>query len=293
VILLKKVLITGANSYVGTNVEKWFMKEPENFYVETLEMRDPNWKNFDFSKFDVVFHVAGIVHIKETKSNKDLYYKVNRDLAIAVSEKAKREGVKLLIFTSTMSVYGLDEGIINNSTIENPITSYAKSKFEAEKWLLDTSDENFKVCVIRPPMIYGPNSPGNFRKLSRFAKIIPIYPKIDNKRSSIFIYNVCKYIEYIVKNSLEGIVILKNKDDMSTIGMIESIRKSNKKKTWFFRMPIFMLKLLLKNRAMRKIFTTLRYETFLQIDNLYSFEESIYITENNIDVFNDEDKLYE
>jgi nucleoside-diphosphate-sugar epimerase len=75
---LKRVLITGANSYVGTNVEKWLMKEPDKFYVETLDMKDPNWRNFDFSKFDVVFHVAGIAHVSTKKSMKDLYYKVNQ-----------------------------------------------------------------------------------------------------------------------------------------------------------------------------------------------------------------------
>ena len=56
---MKKVLITGANSYIGTNVEQWLLKEPDKYHVETLDMKDPNWINFDFSKFDVVFHVAG------------------------------------------------------------------------------------------------------------------------------------------------------------------------------------------------------------------------------------------
>ena len=41
---MKRVLITGANSYVGTNVEKWLMKEPDKFYVETLDMKNPNWR---------------------------------------------------------------------------------------------------------------------------------------------------------------------------------------------------------------------------------------------------------
>ena len=64
---MKRVLITGAQSYVGINVRKWLMNKPEKFHVETLDMRDANWKNFDFSKFDVVFHVAGIAHVKEKK----------------------------------------------------------------------------------------------------------------------------------------------------------------------------------------------------------------------------------
>src|SRR5690554_6798259 len=102
---MKKILITGANSYVGTNVEKWLMKEPNKYYVETLDMKDSNWKEFDFSRFDVVFHVAAIVHKRESKKNKNMYYNVNTKLAREVAKKSKNSKVKQFIFMSSMSVY--------------------------------------------------------------------------------------------------------------------------------------------------------------------------------------------
>ena len=86
---MKRVLITGANSYVGTNVEKWLMKEPDKYYVETLDMKDPNWREFDFSKFDVVFHVAGIAHVSKKKSLKELYYKVNTNITVKTDKISK------------------------------------------------------------------------------------------------------------------------------------------------------------------------------------------------------------
>jgi len=129
---IKRVLITGSNSYVGTTVEKWLMKEPDQFYVETISVRGEAWKSFDFSKFDVVFHVAGIAHIKKTKKNKDLYFKVNKDLAFEVAEKAKDSGVSQFIFMSSMIVYNSKETKITKDTIPNPDNFYGKSKLEAE-----------------------------------------------------------------------------------------------------------------------------------------------------------------
>ena len=76
---MKKVLITGKNSYIGNALENWLAKEPENYQVESIDMKDGSWKERDFSSYDVVFHVAGIAHIKETIDNQDLYYKVKND----------------------------------------------------------------------------------------------------------------------------------------------------------------------------------------------------------------------
>ena len=167
---MKRVLITGANSYVGTSVEKWLMKEPNNYYVETLDMQDPNWVNFDFTKFDVVFHVAGIAHVSKKKSMEDLYYKVNRDLTIQTAEIAKSSGVKQFIFMSSMIVYNSKESQICSNTKPNPDNYYGLSKLQAEECLEKLQINDFKIAIVRPPMIYGPNSKGNFPKLVSLAK---------------------------------------------------------------------------------------------------------------------------
>ena len=104
---MKRILITGANSYIGTSFEKWITQWPEEYNVDTVGTRNDEWKELDFSSYDTIFHVAGIAHIKETKENEFIYYEVNRDLAVHVAKKAKLEKVKHFIFLSTMSVYGL------------------------------------------------------------------------------------------------------------------------------------------------------------------------------------------
>ena len=103
---MKKVLITGKDSYIGISLEQWLMKEPDNYQVDTVDMKDESWKEKDFSEYDTVFHVAGIAHVSSDPKMEELYYKVNRDLTIETAKKAKAEGVKQFIFMSSIIVYG-------------------------------------------------------------------------------------------------------------------------------------------------------------------------------------------
>ncbi len=97
---MKKILITGANSYVGTSFEKWLSQWPDKYHVDTIDMIDGTWREKSFVGYDVIFHVAGIAHIKETKENAHLYYEINRDLAFETAQKAKADGTKQFIFLS-------------------------------------------------------------------------------------------------------------------------------------------------------------------------------------------------
>jgi len=279
---LKKVLITGANSYVGTNVEKWLMREPDKYYIETLDMKDPNWKNFDFSKFDVVFHVAGIAHIKERKSNKKLYYKVNRDLAIESATLAKKTGVKHFIFMSSMSVFGIEQGQIGESTVPNPKSIYGKSKYQAENCIIKMMNLSFKVSIIRPPMIYGPNSSGNFIRLSNIAKKVSIYPNIKNKRSAIFIDNFSNFVKKIVDNSITGYLHPQNDEYINTTELITTIRQINGLKTYNLRSLNWVIHILMiMFKSFKKLYGSLTYERSLSQDYcIIDFKSSIKISEN-------------
>lgn len=137
---MKRVLITGANSYIGMSFEKWMAKmHPGEFEIDTVDMVGDGWREKDFAGYDVVFHVAGIAHIKENKKNKHLYYEINRDLAVKTAKKAKMAGIRQFIFMSTMSIYGMDTGVITKSTLPQPKNSYGDSKMQAESKLKDLS----------------------------------------------------------------------------------------------------------------------------------------------------------
>lgn len=240
---MKRILITGANSYVGTSVEKWLMREPDKYYVETLDMKDPNWKKFDFSKFDVVFHVAGIAHSTPKKSQEALYYKVNTDLVIETATIAKQAGVKQFIFMSSMIVYNKKEKRITKDTLPNPDNFYGNSKLQAEIGLQKLDSQDFKIVVLRPPMIYGPHSKGNFPKLISFAKKSFIFPNFKNKRSMLYIDNLSNSIKYLIDEETQGTYFPQNSDYMCTTGIVRETAKLTGKKIWFTKIfnPVIYL----------------------------------------------------
>lgn len=186
-ILYEKILITGANSYIGTSFEK-YVKENygSEFQVETVDMIDGSWRDKDFSGFDVVFHVAGIAHAdvgNVSEEVKKKYYAVNTDLSIETAKKAKADGVSQFVFMSSAIVYGDSapagkEKRITRDTEPQPANFYGDSKWQADKGVRELEDENFTVTVLRPPMIYGKGSKGNYPTLAKLAKKLPLFPDI-------------------------------------------------------------------------------------------------------------------
>jgi nucleoside-diphosphate-sugar epimerase len=283
---MKKILITGENSYVGRSLEKWLGNYPNSYSIHSISLRNDSWKKIDFSKYDVVFHVAGIAHIKETKENSHLYYKVNRDLAYEVAQKAKIESVNQFIFLSSMSVYGIENGVIDKDSPLNPKSNYGKSKLEAEKLITNLEDEFFKVAILRPPMIYGKGCKGNYTKLAKLALKTPIFPEIDNKRSMIYIDNLSEFVKSVVDNCSSGLFFPQNNNYVNTSRMVELIAKTHGKKILLIRLFNPLLILIKRNETVSKVFGNLTYEKNLsknsnfQINSFVDFEESIRLTED-------------
>lgn len=224
---MKNILITGTKSYIGTSLEHWLMRESDQYKIDTVDMKDESWKGKDFSEYDVIFHVAGIAHIKETKDNQELYYKVNRDLAYETAQKAKRDGAEQFIFLSSMSVYGIENGIIDKNTETQPNTAYGKSKIEAEELINKLHDESFVVATLRPPMVYGKGCKGNYPRLARLAVKTPIFPKINNKRSMIYIDNLSEFVKQLIDNKSSGLFFPQNTEYVNTGEMVQLIANAH------------------------------------------------------------------
>ena len=132
----------------------------------------------DFSNYDSIFHVSGIAHAdidRVSEEEKQLYYKVNCELAVETAIKAKEQGVKQFIYMSSIIVYGESapvgkQKIITEQSKPNPTNFYGDSKWKAEKKLKTLADESFAIAIIRPPFIYGKGSKGNYPLLARIAK---------------------------------------------------------------------------------------------------------------------------
>jgi UDP-glucose 4-epimerase len=248
---MKKILITGAHSYVGTSFENW-MQQYENYQIDTLDMLDENWKETSFSGYDVVFHVAGLAHADITSVSKEIqdkYYLVNCDLAIETAQKAKNDGVKQFIFMSSMSIYGDSARVgkikaISQNTQAVPSNFYGDSKLKAEKGMLKLRDDAFKVVIIRPPMVYGYGSKGNFPTLEKLAATMPIFPTVKNQRSMIFVNNLCEFVHLSIERECDGIYYPQNEEYVCTVDMVRQIAMESHKKIWFtglFNWGIYLL----------------------------------------------------
>ena len=237
---MKRVLITGAGSFVGTNIEQWLMKSPEDFQVDTVDTMNDAWKQADFSKYDAVFHVAGIAHVDPKPEMAPLYYKVNRDLAIEEAKWAKEHGVKQFIYMSSGIVYkaskSLKGDVKTKDTVPCPNDFYGDSKLQAENGLKELDCETFKICILRPPMIYGPTGKGNFQRLAWLASKTPLFPAWHNKRSMLYIDNLAEFVKQIIMREMSGTFFPQNKELVDTVEVIRAFAKLYGRKVWITRL---------------------------------------------------------
>ena len=277
------VLITGAGSYVGTQVENW-LKKDSRFQVDAVDTFGDNWKKADYSKVDVVYHVAGIAHVNADPKMEPLYYQVNRDLTIAIAKHAKLAGVKQFIFMSSMIVFhesqSLKAEVLTKDTLPNPNGFYGDSKLQAENGLKELECETFKVCILRPPMIYGPNSKGNFPRLAKLAVKTPLFPAYHNKRSMLFIYNLSEFVKQAILRQLSGTFYPQNRELADTVEIIRFFAKEAGHKVWITRLlnPFVWLGSFVL-QPINKMFATYYYDpemSKMDFDyQLVSFEESL------------------
>jgi UDP-glucose 4-epimerase len=285
---MKNILITGKNSYIGTSLENWLMREPANYKVDTIDMKDGSWKEKGFSSYDVVFHVAGIAHVSSDPKMEDLYYKVNRDLTIETAKKAKAEGVKQFIFMSSIIVYGdssSSKRVIDRNTVSTPGNFYGNSKLQAEKGIKHLESDDFKIVVLRPPMIYGKGSKGNYPRLANMAKKIPVFPDIDNERSMLHIDNLCEFIKIMIDYEETGLYFPQNKEYVKTSELVKRIAEVHGKKILMTKVFNPVLRLMFgKVGVVDKVFGNLVYEKSMSDYDkvnyrIRDFKESIKLTE--------------
>jgi len=299
---MTKVLITGAGSYVGESVKKYILASQEKVGRNSGEVREPEWeidsvdtmsdawKQADFSKYDVVYHVAGIAHVNADPKMEPLYYKVNRDLTIEIAKHAKENGVKQFIFMSSQIVFheskSLKTEVLTKETKPNPNGFYGDSKLQAEKGLWELAPQAplkgdaMKICILRPCMIYGPNAKGNFPRLAKLATKVPVFPAWHNKRSMLYIDNLAEFVKQAIERQLEGTFYPQNREQADTVEIIRYFAKAVGHKVWITKLfnPFVWLGSFVL-QPINKMFATYYYDpemSKMDFDyQLVSFEESL------------------
>ncbi len=280
---MKKILITGAGSYVGTSLHNYLLAKGV-YQIDAVDTMGDNWKGAVYSQYEVVYHVAGIAHVNADPKMEPLYYKVNRDLTIEIARYAKEHGVRQFIFMSSQIVFhesqSLRSEVLTADTPENPNGFYGDSKWQAEKGLKELECETFKVCILRPPIIYGPNSKGNFPRLMKLAQRVPVFPAWHNKRSMCYIDNLAEFVHQCVVRELQGTFYPQNRELADTVEIIRYFAKAAGHKVWitkwlnpFVWLGSFFL------QPINKMFATYYYDpemSKMDFDyQLVSFEESL------------------
>lgn len=280
---MKKILITGETGYISKNLMEFLKSKNEK--VETISIRNNNINNIDFSNYEVIIHAAALVHKKESKiKNKNDFFEINTNLTEKIAERAKEQGVSHFIFLSTMSVFGVEKGVINEKTQLKPKTLYGQSKLRAEEIILNLEDDSFMISIVRPPIVYGENCTGNYNMLSSLSKKTPIFPDYKNIRSMIYIENLINFIYIIYKQKRRGIFHPQNSKYVQTTEIYKNIREYHLKKSINTKIFNKIINLLMKRiKVIEKVFGDLVYDQeFTKYDfqyELIGFENSIIISE--------------
>jgi nucleoside-diphosphate-sugar epimerase len=259
---MTRILITGANSFIGTN-----FKEFSKFRnTEEVSLIDKRPEDIDFTGYDVVLHLAAIVHQSE-KITEEMYFKINSDLCLKVAECAKKAGVSQFVFMSTVKVYGdnnTKDELRNEKSECNPGDAYGRSKLDAEERLKKLTGDSFIVSVIRTPLVYGNGVKANMHRLIKLVDHFPVLPfgETGNRRSFTYIENLTGYIDRIIEKRISGVFIAKDATSLSTTELVSFIADCLGKKRIFFRLPgiIKKMAILLAPNQFDRLFGSLEFE---------------------------------
>ena len=274
---MKRILIIGENSYIGKSFGTF---ANDKYNIKIVSSRNSAWKNTDFTEYDSVLYCAGIAHSKQTNEMKTLYYAVNCDLTIDIARKAKNEGVSQFIFLSSMAVYGTTHPEIDKGILPQPASNdfYGGSKLKAEYELKKLFGDNLKLCIVRPPMVYGKGCKGNFPKLVNLVKRMLIFPDYLNKRSMIYIDNLCEFLCNIIDSENEGVFTPQNDEYVNTTELVRYIAECHNKRIVQTKLFNIVIRLFMKRMSIiKKMFGDLYYHRQGNENgyNIVSFKESI------------------
>lgn len=254
------ILVTGSSGYLGQNFINHYRTE---HHFERFSLQQETLETLDLSGIEVVLHCAALVHQTETHPY-ETYHEINTTYPLTLAHKAQQEGVKQFLFISTIAVYNPSEPRITQETLPNPLTPYGRSKLVAEQQLLALNDEHFTVTILRIPMIYGKQAPGNIASLMRLIRKVPLLPfgGIRNQRSFIYIGNVTSVIHHAMLTRTGGTLLVADETPISTTELIRTLARGMGRPLRLMRLPLFeMLLRRLKPQMHAKLYGDLTVDS--------------------------------
>lgn len=232
---MKKILILGANSYIGTSFENYiYQKYPEDYEIHTISLHGDTWRNENWSSYDSILNVTGKAHAdisKLSEEQKQEYYAINCDLAVETAKKAIEDGAAQYIYLSSIIIYGDSSNSripvrITTDTKPTPSNFYGDSKWQAEQKLqelfraAEKTTRHTRLVLLRLPMIYGPGCKGNYKTLVKLAQKLPLFPTYHNERSVLHIDQLAEYLRNLVERGENGLFLPQDDTCRSTPDMV-------------------------------------------------------------------------
>lgn len=286
----EKVLITGANGFVGNSLCKTlalrgyiahgatrlpceFPSAVKNVLVGEIN-NQTDWKLI-LGGCDVVIHLAARVHVmQETEGNPlSEFRKVNVAGTEHLAWSAAAAGVKRLVYVSSIKVNGeetCNDQAYTEQSNPSPQDPYGISKWEAEQALHRVAKETgLEVVIVRPPLVYGPNVKGNFAQMiSVIARGVPLpFASVNNKRSLIYVKNLVDALILCATHSAApgNTYLVSDGEDISTSDLLRKLAFAMEKKSRLFLFPMSLLRL--TARVFRKSDQVTRLLGSLRVDS--------------------------
>jgi len=257
---MKNILVTGSSGYIA---KSFIERYTQNYNFQTFSLQKQRLQELQLKNIDTVLHAAALVH-QQREYSYDNYYEINVKYPLSLAKKAKESGVKHFIFLSSVAVYGDQYSYITLESEPRPVTPYGKSKLEAQNLLKELEDDAFCVTILQIPMVYGKGAPGNIQRLIKLIKRLPILPfsGIENRRSMLYIGNLCFILESVIKERSSKTLLVADKETLSTTLLIELIAQALKKRRILIKVPFFeSIIAKIKPSLHQKLFRSLEVES--------------------------------
>ncbi|HEY4148715.1 MAG TPA: NAD-dependent epimerase/dehydratase family protein [Chitinophagaceae bacterium] len=221
---MKRVAVTGCTGFVG---KRFLAYNHNRFDIIPVSLRDTDIASLDLHHVSTVVHLAGKAHQMQPIEDK-IYFDINYELTRKLAETAKLQGVQQFVYISSTKVYGDDiKGKLDEQSPCAPTDAYGASKLKAEQYLQAAGTATFKVAIVRPPLVYGPEVKGNMIRLLELAgKNYPLpFGRSGNARSMVFVDNLVELINTIITSQSEGVFVAGDREPIATDRLILLIRK--------------------------------------------------------------------
>lgn len=275
-----KILLTGARGFVGSYFEKQYAQK---YTIQPFSFLNDDLKTLHVKDVDVVIHLSALVHQMNGASD-EAYEKINVEQTLQLAHKAKENGVKHFIFMSTVKVYG-EENLIayTEASLCYPKDMYGKTKLKAEQELQKLENNDFRISIIRTPIVYGAGVKANMQNLMKLIDKMILLPfgHICNKRSFVYIGNLTALIDTIIEQGKSGIFLAGDDEALSTTELVQLIAQAKMRNIFLIKIPLFGIFLKwIKPSFYQRLFENLlvdntKTKEALHFKNPYSIKEGI------------------